>query len=57
MTEDRFTGGLRPLVLALFGRAMERGFLDCGLGLKKAAENRQTGGRGYDELARERKNP
>ncbi len=39
-TEDCFTGWLRPLVLALFGKAMERGFLDCGLGLKKAAENR-----------------
>ena len=39
MTEDTFSGALRPLVLALFGRAMERGFTDCGLGLKKAAEN------------------
>jgi hypothetical protein len=40
MTEDCFSGWLRPLVLTLFGRAMERGFLDCGLGLKKAAESR-----------------
>ena len=40
MTEDCFTGWLRPVVLALFGAAMERGFTDCGLGLKKAAENR-----------------
>ena len=40
MTEDCFAGWLRPLVLALFGRAMERGFSDCALGLKKAAESR-----------------
>jgi hypothetical protein len=40
MTEDCFTGWLRPLVLAVFGRAMERGFIDCALGLKKAAESR-----------------
>ncbi len=39
-TEDCFTGWLRPLVLALFGRGMERGFSDCALGLKKAAESR-----------------
>ena len=39
-TEDCFTGWLRPLVLGLFGKAMERGFVDCALGLKKAAENR-----------------
>ena len=39
-TEDRFSGWLRPLVLALFGGAMERGFRDCALGLKKAAESR-----------------
>lgn len=37
-TEDRFSGWLRALVLALFGRAMERGFTDCGLALKEAAE-------------------
>lgn len=37
-TEDCFTGWLRPLVLGLFGTAMERGFRDCALGLKKAAE-------------------
>ena len=40
MTEDCFTGCLRPLVVALFGKAMQRGFTDCGLGLKKAAESR-----------------
>ncbi len=39
MTEDCFSGLLRPLVLGLFGRAMERGFSDCALGLKKAAES------------------
>ncbi len=38
MTEDCFTGWLRPLVLGLFGHSMQRGFLDCGLGLKKASE-------------------
>jgi hypothetical protein len=38
MTEDCFTGWLRPIVLGLFGRAMQRGFRDCGLGLKKAVE-------------------
>jgi hypothetical protein len=39
MTEDCFTGWLRPVVLGLFGRSMERGFHDCGVGLKKAAES------------------
>lgn len=39
VTEDRFSGWLRPLVLALYGKAMERGFMDCALGLKKAAES------------------
>lgn len=39
MTEDRFSGWLRSLVVGLFGKAMERGFRDCGLGLKKAAES------------------
>ena len=39
MTEDCFTGWLRPVVLGLFGASMQRGFLDCGLGLKKAAES------------------
>ena len=38
MTEDCFTGWLRPIVLGLFGKSMQRGFRDCGLGLKKAAE-------------------
>jgi hypothetical protein len=40
MTEDTFTGWLRSLVVGVFGKAMERGFRDCGLGLKKAAESR-----------------
>jgi len=39
LTEDCFGGLLRPLVLGLFGRSMERGFTDCAVGLKKAAEN------------------
>jgi len=39
-TEDCFTGWLRPLVLALYGKATERGFIDCALGLEKAAESR-----------------
>ena len=39
MTEDCFSGWLRSLVVGLFGKAMERGFRDCGLGLKKAAES------------------
>jgi hypothetical protein len=38
MTEDCFTGWLRSLVVGLFGKAMERGFRDCGTGLKQAAE-------------------
>ncbi len=40
LTEDVFSGLLRPVVLGLFGRAMERGFTDCALGLKSAAEKR-----------------
>jgi hypothetical protein len=40
MTQDSFTGWLRPLVLGLYGKAMERGFADCAMGLKKAAESR-----------------
>jgi hypothetical protein len=39
MTEDCFRGWLRPLVLGLFARSMQRGFQDCGLGLKRAAES------------------
>lgn len=42
LSEDGFRGWLAPLVLALYGRAMERGFGDCALGLKKAAESRGT---------------
>jgi hypothetical protein len=40
LSEDCFTGWLRPLVLSLYGKAMERGFRDCGRGLKQAAEAR-----------------
>jgi len=43
-TENRFTGWLRPLVLALFRPQLQRGFDDCALGLKKAAESRGSGG-------------
>jgi len=39
VSEDCFRGWLRPIVLGLFGRSMERGFTDCALGLKKAAES------------------
>ncbi len=39
MTEDVFSGLLRPVVLGLLGTAMERGFRDCAMGLKKAAES------------------
>jgi uncharacterized protein YndB with AHSA1/START domain len=46
VTEDRFRGWLAPLVLALYGGAMERGFGDCALGLKKAAESRGPEGAG-----------
>ncbi len=46
ISEDTFSGWLRPLVLGLFGRAMERGFTDCGLGLKKEAERRAAPTRG-----------
>ncbi len=38
LTEDVFSGLLRPVVLGLLGRAMERGFNDCAEGLKAAAE-------------------
>jgi len=40
MTEDVFRGWLRPLVLGLFGKSMQRGFDDCAWGLKKASESR-----------------
>jgi uncharacterized protein YndB with AHSA1/START domain len=46
LTEDSFHGWLAPLVLALYGRAMQRGFGDCALGLKKAAESRGPEGLG-----------
>jgi hypothetical protein len=39
MTEDVFSGLLRPVVLGLFGRAMERGFEACARGLRQAAES------------------
>ena len=38
VTEDRFQGLLTPLVMAIFGRAMQRGFENCAKGLKKQAE-------------------
>ena len=38
VTEDRFQGLLAPLVMAIFGRAMQRGFEDCAKGLKRQAE-------------------
>ena len=38
ITEDRFRGLLTPLVMAIFGRAMQRGFEECAKGLKKQAE-------------------
>ena len=37
-TEDRMSGLLTPLVIALFGGAMQRGFADCASALKKHAE-------------------
>ena len=39
VSEDLFTGGLAPLVDALFGGAMRRGFADCAWALKKRAES------------------
>jgi len=39
VSEDRFQGLLAPLVLLLFGRAMQRGFSDCAMALKKRAES------------------
>jgi hypothetical protein len=39
VTEDRFTGLLTPLVMLLFGPAMQRGFTDCAVALKKRAES------------------
>lgn len=44
LSEDAFGGWLAPLVLALYGRVVERGFGDCALGLKKAAESRDREG-------------
>ena len=38
VTEDRFSGLLAPLVVGLYGGAMERGFSDCASALKKRAE-------------------
>ena len=46
LSEDTFGGWLAPLVLALYGRAVERGFRDCALGLKKAAESQGRQGAG-----------
>ena len=39
VTEDRLRGVLTPLVMLLFGRAMQRGFSDCAVALKKRAES------------------
>jgi hypothetical protein len=39
VTEDHFSGLLTPLVIALFGGPMERGFADCARALKKRAES------------------
>ena len=39
VTEDRFRGLLTPLVMRLFGPAMQRGFSDCAAALKKRAES------------------
>ena len=41
VSEDRFNGALAPVVMAIFGRAMQRGFEDCAAGLKKRAESGQ----------------
>jgi uncharacterized protein YndB with AHSA1/START domain len=51
LSEDVFGGWLAPLVLALYGGAMERGFRDCALGLKKAAEScgRESAGNGRQD--------
>lgn len=40
LTEDRVSGILARLVLALFGGSMGKGFADCAQGLKKAVESR-----------------
>ena len=39
VTEDRFRGILTPFVMLFFGAAMQRGFDDCALALKKRAES------------------
>jgi hypothetical protein len=39
ITEDRFSGWLTGLVMRLFGDAMQRGFTDCAVALKKRAES------------------
>lgn len=51
LTEDCFGGWLAPLVLVLYGGAIERGFGDCAVGLKKAAESpgREDAGRGRQD--------
>jgi hypothetical protein len=38
VSEDRFSGLLTPLVMLLFGDAMQRGFESCARGLKSRAE-------------------
>ncbi len=39
LCEERIRGALAPLVMLLYGDAMQRGFDDCGAGLKKHAES------------------
>jgi hypothetical protein len=39
VTEDRLTGALTPLVLALYGRSMQRGFQGVADGLKGQVES------------------
>lgn len=42
--EDNIGGRLRPLIIGLFGGAMQRGFDDVALALKKEAELRTRAG-------------
>lgn len=44
--EDNIGGRLRPLIISLFGGAMQRGFDDVGVALKKEAERQAREGRG-----------
>ncbi len=42
--EDNIGGRLRPLIIGFFGGAMQRGFDDVALALKKEAEQRTRAG-------------